>query len=539
MPGHARPIVAVSPPSLHADHRRLFASLEAACGVRFIPGGENVGASAMIVAGEAVVPSVAASRRAGTRVLALAGAIGDGLEDVKIGGSTGVADAIRGTVLPGQRTAPRLELDASEEVLAHGNRGPAWTRTRDGAVFRVRTAVPAVGDLEVLRTLLGPDERSRTLAVLAIVAFLRELTTDRWNAPARRATFIFDDPNLRRVRYGHIDYRRLAEEAARHSYHVNVAMAPIDARYPGGEAVALFRAAADRLSLVVHGNNHTREELLRITDQRAARTLVAQALRRVDHFERRTGLGVGRVMVPPHGMASRSVAAALSEFGFDGLCALHPTPWTERPPGEWLLTGWTPATFVDGCTVIRRIPLDAPDLDIAVGAFLGQPVILYGHHGDLAPGYDVLARAAERVAGLGPVAWCSLRDIVRANYQLRVQDGAAEIRPWGTTLDVVLPAEVERLTVVAPPALGGAPLGVSGWVAGRGDRARRAFGEAMETNGARRTTVRLIAANAVDPRDVPNGRLRPGAWVRRRVAEIRDRVSPAAVVASSAIMDRA
>ena len=50
-------------------------------------------------------------------------------------------------------------------------------------------------------------------------------------------------------------------------------------------------------------------------------------------------------------------------------------------------------------------------------AFLDHPVVLYGHHEDLAGGLEPLARAAEAVNRLGDVHWMSMGDI--APHQLR------------------------------------------------------------------------------------------------------------------------
>ena len=62
--------------------------------------------------------------------------------------------------------------------------------------------------------------------------------------------------------------------------------------------------------------------------------------------------------------------------------------------------------------MLLRHPLvsrDAPEL--VLRAFLDQPLILYGHHEDVAPGLDVLGEAAEDVNRLGETRWCSLGEI--------------------------------------------------------------------------------------------------------------------------------
>ena len=154
----------------------------------------------------------------------------------------------------------------------------------------------------------------------------------------------------------------------------------------------LFRRRADRLSLIVHGNDHTKGELLATDDDVTAQTIAAQAIRRIQRFERRSGLAVDRVMAPPHGLCSEPMTRALGAVGFDALTAIHPLPWTEMPPADPLLAGWRPADFVAGCPVVPRIPLGSTAADIGLRAFLDHPLIVYGHHEDVAGGLDAWRR---------------------------------------------------------------------------------------------------------------------------------------------------
>ena len=91
-------------------------------------------------------------------------------------------------------------------------------------------------------------------------------------------------------------------------------------------------------------------------------------------------------------------------------------PWAERPPASRPLAGWDPAEFAAGCAVIPRLHFDSSDADIALRAFLGHPLVFYGHHEDLADGLDPLAEIAARVRRLGEVRWCSLGEIAASNY---------------------------------------------------------------------------------------------------------------------------
>ncbi len=276
---------------------------------------------------------------------------------------------------------------------------------------------------EALRERLRPG---RNKALLALARFLAELTADlRPAPPPLHAAFVIDDPNLRRPRYGHIDYAELLGDARAHGYHVSIAMVPLDGRlaHGDGEATRIFREGRKHLSLCIHGNDHDGPELGRPTREEDARALVAQALRRTAAFEQRTGLNVDRVMVPPHERLSEPVARALRAFGFDALCTTRPYPWVaDTPERHWLarppevgpLAAWGPVDLVaGGLPVLLRAEFDHPREDLALRAFLGQPLILYGHHELLAEGPGALAEAAAQIDRLGDVRWCSLGEMAR------------------------------------------------------------------------------------------------------------------------------
>ena len=179
-----------------------------------------------------------------------------------------------------------------------------------------------LGPAQGLRDLFAED----ALAAIALIQFLRTLDgPGAFRPPGLRATILFDDPNLRWRTYGFIDFERLAEHAAVHDYHASMAMIPLDGWRQHRSTVELFRRNPERLSLALHGNNHVGDELARPQDETTAIAIAAQAIRRAKRFEARYGLRMDRVMIPPHGMCSASVAHALGALGFDALCASTPT----------------------------------------------------------------------------------------------------------------------------------------------------------------------------------------------------------------------
>ena len=249
--------------------------------------------------------------------------------------------------------------------------------------------------------------------------------------------------------------------------------------------------------------------------------LSAQALRRISRFEARYDLRVDRIMTPPHGMCSASVARALGAVGFDALCSIHPLPWTETPPADRLLAGWDPAEFAGPCAVIPRFPLSCSATEIALRAFLDQPLVLYGHHDDLAQGLDLLAEAAARVNRLGDVEWTSVGSIALGNHAIRLEGDTAWVPTVHGRIQLQLPELVRALALEEPRDIDG---GVLGWSLPSGPEVP--FGVPVPCRGGRVVEARLRVADPVDPGDVGDPAWRPWPPLRRAATEARDRALP-------------
>ncbi len=295
-----------------------------------------------------------------------------------------------------------------------------------GARLELLAAAPAELALgESLRERLAPG---RCLALLALVHFVRRVAgIDDAGEPPLHAAFVLDDPNLHAPRYGHLRYAELARHARIYGYHMAIAMPPIDGWFAHPRAVRIFREHAARLSLCIHGNDHLGGELGRVRTAADGLALGRQALARAAAFERRTGIPFERVMVPPHEQLTEAAARGLHEAGFAGTCVSRPYPWIapERPgpaaalsagpPDRGALAGWEPCERVaGGLPVLLRTGFNAPREDLVLRAFLGQPLIVYGHHDTLASGLDVLAETAAAIDALGTVVrWGSLAAVAR------------------------------------------------------------------------------------------------------------------------------
>jgi hypothetical protein len=417
--------------------------------------------------------------------------------------------------------APTLQPD--EQVLARDEGGaPLWTvqpgRGSGGATYRTRLAVPALDATAALCESIGG---SNFLQVLPVFQFVREASgLHAQPRPSVRAAFIIDDPNLHWPTYGFADYKAIAADAERHDYHVAFATIPLDAWYAHRGSVAIFQRSKARLSLAIHGNDHSRNELARHTAPSDCIALLRQAMSRIERLEAKSGLAVCRVMVPPHGALSHAMLAQLPKAGYEAACVSAGSLLAHNVGREWTrCIGFAPCELIESCPVLPRWSLTDTRAEVLLAAaYLGQPVILRCHHQDLKGGLDVLSDAAAFVNSLGAVQWSALSDISRSMCNLEVEGAVLHARPIAATNTFTVPRDIRQVVVEsgdrawevrartdgqdARLAVSGFPVAVS-----EGDEVRIRIADREHANAA-----------------PPARGIKAGPAVRRLLTEARDRL---------------
>ena len=519
--------IGVTPSSALADRRRLFGALERAYAVRFVPVDEETTPAALIAFGMDSTPLLEVPT---LRLIDPSRSDGDGGG----GGTRTVVEFMRDRLVPApfrnrtlveeENDIQPLPPDEGATVLARVGREVVWAAASGRTLVHCAgSAPPELREGEGLRNRLRPG---RYFGLLPLVHFLQVLTGA---APSElQACFIIDDPNLHALSYGHVSYPRLAQHAEKHGYHVAMAMIPLDVWLASRKAVSLFCTQQTQLSLLVHGNDHVRGELARARSVAESTAVAAQSLRRIESFERRTGLRVSRVMAPPHGACSLLGARGMLRAGFAALCMSVPP---RAPEADTCLADWHPAEFVaGGLPNISRHHLNAPRDDLAFRAFLGQPLVLYLHHGDLRSGPDVLAEAADDVGACGPVRWLPVGDLAEMQLATTIEGDTAFVQLLARRARMRVPDGVIRLVVDLPGHdewqcevlelrnMGGdRPLEVS-FQDGRAE---------LEAPDARDVLVTLRHTDTPAASDLSNRRVGPWPLLRRLLTEGRDRLASA------------
>jgi hypothetical protein len=418
-----------------------------------------------------------------------------------------------------------LTLRPGERSLANCEQGPVWTCSERAGVKHFRSAfpLPVVPSHCALQDVLGGH---RFLEMVPLLSWFRLIgAMPSYHGTPLSACFIFDDPNLHWPSYGFVDYRKLVVQAERENYHVAFATIPLDTWFTHRKTAGIFRKHPDRLSLAVHGNNHTKRELGQTYSKTERSFLLRQAIQRIERLENRTGLAVSRVMVPPHGACSEEMLAALPLHGFEAACISHGSLRAHNSTRAWTKNlGYWPSELIKGCPVLPRWGLtgDTTTNSILLAAFLHQAIILRGHQKDLRDGIELLDGLAQFVNGLGPVNWSNLTELSRSNHQWRNADVTFRLRPFGRKVDCSLPTEMVECAVDSSVGASSETWKIQG---ANGSKLMASKGEyvsfAEPTDGA--TSVEIVSSVQA-PAGKVSERTPAGAFFRRLMTESRDRL---------------
>ena len=272
-----------------------------------------------------------------------------------------------------------------------------------------------------------------------------------WNSPVTGATFIVDDPYLRK-RYGFISYEPLVRELERAHGALTIAFIPYNHRRSNPQTIGLLRQHADRFSICVHGCDHTGGEFASLDEGWLAGT-AASALDRMEAHTRLTEMPFDNVMVFPQSRFSTKAIGALKTCGFEA--AVNSTPW----PVD---SGDNPLTIRDFLQVavtrddsfpifVRRYPRDL--FDYAFDAFFQKPVLAVEHHGFFRQGYGPLTDFFRNASNLdSKLVWMPLGRTIRSSCILKkTGEGQFAVEHYSPTLRLKNPTQSDVLLSLEKP----------------------------------------------------------------------------------------
>lgn len=456
---------------------------------------------------------------------------GEDIDSIEICGEIPGKAWLRGQLLNLQKTmrVEPIPLRIGVEVMARCKAGPVWVREVVGGAVIDRVALPLPESAATPNSSVFDWLNSETFPqLLPFIQFLREVTGEhRWHFQPK-ACFMFDDPNLHAQSYGFIDYRKLIAQAVRHRYHVSFATVPLDGWFVSTKAAMLFRDSKAQLSLLVHGNDHVHHELARAYSREQREALLRQALRRIRQMEMKAAVEVCRVMAAPHGACNEDMLRDMARFGFEAACISHGSLRYHNRERAWTRgLGSRPAVIVEGLPVFPRFPMTAANArqNALLAAYMDQPIVPMGHHGDVASDLELLNGLADHINRIGSVQWVRMSEVARTHFQWRTEAETVVVRRFSRLTRLIVPEDVTCLRV--DPLPGGDIAQTSYSIEGArlskrdcrpGDVVRVVPGEAVWLGPSRSEYLNLETGM------IPSFKFWP---VARRVAgEVRDRIKP-------------
>jgi hypothetical protein len=227
-----------------------------------------------------------------------------------------------------------------------------------------------------------------------------------------------------------------------HRFHTTIAFIPWNYDRSQPSVVALFRQHPDKLSICVHGNNHNHQEFGPF-DERPLTGQVSdmkQGLARLEAFSKLTDLPYDRVMVFPHKISPEATLASLKRYNYWATANADNVPSDSTPPSDPRFELRVSTLAFGDFPSLRRYSTEypIPDSQLAIDAFLGNPMLFYAHEAFFARGIGAFDAVADKVNQLQPdTKWGSLGDVVRhlyleklrddGNYDVQLQSGEIQL----------------------------------------------------------------------------------------------------------------
>ena len=279
-------------------------------------------------------------------------------------------------------------------------------------------------------------------SVAPVLLFLKYAAGEyAWHSVGQFANLTIDDPWLVEP-YGHLSYKLLLPEMEKHNFHTTIAFIPWNFDRSEAGVAELFRSNPKRFSISIHGNDHSHQEFA--GDESASISVqsskIRQSIARMERFQKLTGIPYDRFEIFPHRIAAEATFAQLSLYGFLGTANSLDVPADVPFPKDpmFLLRPYT--TNYGGFLSMFRYSAEQPisEIDIAVQAFLGNPLLFYGHQQFFDSGIGAFNRTADFVNSLQPdTNWTGLGEIARNLYLVRKRDdGAFDIRMMSNQLEL-------------------------------------------------------------------------------------------------------
>jgi hypothetical protein len=249
------------------------------------------------------------------------------------------------------------------------------------------------------------------------------------------ACLIVDDPPLK-PRYGFLKYQEVLHLMDEHNFAMTVAFIPWNWRRTDARTVELFHQRPDRLSLCIHGCDHTAQEF----GERSTAVLnkrINVASHRMRLLAKRTNLRPDGVMLFPQGVFSECAARALKLNGFVAAANTEVVPVYKEENKTTVgdLFGQAIMKYASFPMFTRRYLAHGVE-NFAFDGLLGKPCLIAAHHDDFAGDARILLHVIAKLNSLNwNLRWRSLGDAISRSFSFRnYSDSSRWVEMYGASL---------------------------------------------------------------------------------------------------------
>ena len=255
-----------------------------------------------------------------------------------------------------------------------------------------------------------------------------------WATPETSACLIIDDPLLQ-PRYGFLDFRESLKLMNNEKFAMTIAFIPWNWRRTNRSTVATFQQNSDKLSVCVHGCDHSGGEFAtRSTD--LLDRMLKTANRRMNSLFERTALHHDHVMVFPQGAFSPEVGLALKGNGFVAAVNTEVAPANRDCNETTIADLWSVANLrYGGFPIFTRRYITHGIENFAFDGLLGKPCFVVGHHELFQDHGSTLLGFVGKLKSLNwNLCWRTLGNAVCRSYGIQRRDGTTSVKMFAEQL---------------------------------------------------------------------------------------------------------
>ena len=298
------------------------------------------------------------------------------------------------------------------------------------------------------------DVKKSFAGAVPIVMYLKWAFRDIcWTAEETSACLIVDDPLLR-PQYGFLDFREALQIMKKQTFAMSIAFIPWNWRRTNRSTVATFQKYSEKLSVCVHGCDHTGGEFATRSTELLDKKL-STASYRMNLLHERTGLHYDQIMVFPQGAFSPEVGPALKENGFVAAVNTEVSPANHDSNETTIADLWSVAVLrYGGFPIFTRRYITHGIENFAFDGLLGKPCFLVGHHELFRDSGSKLIEFLGKLNSLKwTLRWRTLGNGVCRSYSIQHRNGTIRAKMFAEQLIIEnTEAMPQQLTVLKEEA---------------------------------------------------------------------------------------